>query len=149
MNNAIFFNAAQMSNLTIVLGFMALLIILGAIISLKTTTPSSFMLGNRSFPGWLLAFSIIGTNISSLAFLAYPAKAYNLDFSVMAAICGAEALALILAGIFFCSLLKENAQCIHLCSTRRAIWLLGLYFRFHCLYPGLSIKNGSNYVLGC
>ena len=51
MNSAIFFNASQMSNLTIVLGFMALLVILGAIISLKTTTPSSFMLGNRSFPG--------------------------------------------------------------------------------------------------
>ena len=106
--NAIFFNASQMSNLTILLGYMAILIVLGAIISLKTTTPSSFMLGNRSFPGWLLAFSLTGTSISSMAFLAFPARGYSLDFGLISANCAAEFLGLAFAGIFFVRFLRRT-----------------------------------------
>tara|TARA_B100000989_G_scaffold298516_1_gene288217 strand:+ start:996 stop:3674 length:2679 start_codon:yes stop_codon:yes gene_type:complete len=124
MNTAIFFNAPQMANLTIILGFMGLLIILGTVISLKTTTPSSFMLGNRSFAGWLLAFSIVGTNVSSLAFLAYPAKGYNLDFSIMFANLGANFLSLTLTGVFFVRFLRRtpSASIYSLLEHRFGSW---------------------------
>lgn len=123
-SSAIFFDASQMSNLTILLGYMALLIVLGAIISLKTTTPSSFMLGSRSFPGWLLAFSIIGTTVSSMAFLAFPAKGYRLDFTVIIALCLAEFLALLCAGFFFVRFLRRtpDASIYTLLEKRFGAW---------------------------
>lgn len=113
-----------MSNLTILLGYMAILIVLGAIISLKTTTPSSFMLGNRSFPGWLLAFSLTGTSISSMAFLAFPAQGYNLNFGLISTNCAAELIGLALAGIFFVRFLRRtpDASIYTLLHQRYGAW---------------------------
>jgi len=113
-----------MSNLTILLGYMALLVVLGAIISLKTTTPSGFMLGSRSFPGWLLSFSIVGTTISSLAFLAYPARGYSLDFSVVVGVCLSVFVGLFSAALFFVRFLRRtpDASIYTLLEERYGAW---------------------------
>ena len=43
----------------------------------KNKNTEAYFLGNRNFPGWVIGISMIGTGISSISFLAYPADAYK------------------------------------------------------------------------
>src|SRR5690606_30959804 len=36
-----------------------------------------YFVGGRSFPGWAIGLSLVGTSISSVTFLAFPADAYK------------------------------------------------------------------------
>ena len=46
----------------------------------RNTSTEAYFLGNRSFPGWAIGISMLGTSISSVTFLAIPAAAYVLDY---------------------------------------------------------------------
>ena len=46
----------------------------------KIKSTEEYFLGNRSFPGWAVGLSMLGTSISSVTFLALPAAAYVLDY---------------------------------------------------------------------
>ena len=46
----------------------------------KNNTTEEYFVGNRSFPGWVLGLSMLGTIVSSATFLALPAAAYVLDW---------------------------------------------------------------------
>jgi len=46
----------------------------------KNKTTEDYFLGGRSFPGWAVGLSMMGTSISSVTFLAYPAAAFKLDW---------------------------------------------------------------------
>lgn len=72
--------ASGMSNITLVLLYAALLVIVTSVLSLRTNDPDP-MLAGRNMPWWLIAGSIIGTDISSIAFIGFPEKGYNFDFS--------------------------------------------------------------------
>ncbi|OYV47086.1 MAG: hypothetical protein B7X06_03230, partial [Verrucomicrobia bacterium 21-51-4] len=61
---AFYLNAAQMSNVTIVLIYAAILVIVTSMISLRTNDPDP-MLAGRNMPWWLIAGSIVGTGVSS------------------------------------------------------------------------------------
>ena len=50
---------------------------LGAWFGRKGQTPERFMAAGRSLPGWVVGFSIIGTFVSSISFLANPGKSYG------------------------------------------------------------------------
>jgi solute:Na+ symporter, SSS family len=50
---------------------------LGPIFASKGRTTEGYFLGDRSFPGWLVGFSMFATSISSITFLAYPGDAYK------------------------------------------------------------------------
>ncbi len=43
----------------------------------RTTDTEGFFLGGRNFSGWVLGLSLVGTSISSISFLAYPADAFK------------------------------------------------------------------------
>ena len=43
----------------------------------KANTTESYFLASRSSPGWVVGLSFIGTSVSSLSFLAFPAAAYQ------------------------------------------------------------------------
>ena len=50
---------------------------LGPLFASKGKTTEGYFLGDRSFPGWLVGFSMFATSISSITFMAYPADAYK------------------------------------------------------------------------
>ena len=50
---------------------------LGYHFSKKNTDTEEYFVGGRSFKGWVLGLSMVGTSISSISFLAYPADAYR------------------------------------------------------------------------
>lgn len=47
----------------------------------KAQSAESYMVGDRSMPGWALGISIIGAYFSSISFVALPGKAYDLHWS--------------------------------------------------------------------
>lgn len=50
---------------------------LGPIFASRGKTVDGYLLGDRSFPGWLIGFSMFATSISSIAFLGYPGDAFK------------------------------------------------------------------------
>lgn len=60
----------------IVIYFIALIFV-GLWFARRNKSTEEYFLGNRSFPGWAIGISLVGTSISSISFLAYPADAYK------------------------------------------------------------------------
>lgn len=50
---------------------------MGPIFASKAKTTEGYFLGDRSFPGWLIGFSMFATSISSITFVAYPGDGYK------------------------------------------------------------------------
>ncbi|MBM82107.1 MAG: sodium:solute symporter [Planctomycetaceae bacterium] len=53
---------------------------LGVWFARRNKTTEEYFLGGRSFAGWVIGLSMLGTSISSVTFLAFPAAAYTLDW---------------------------------------------------------------------
>jgi len=50
---------------------------LGIYFSRRTATTDDYFVGGRNYRGWVIGLSLVGTSISSITFLAYPADAYK------------------------------------------------------------------------
>ncbi|MBV1921033.1 MAG: hypothetical protein KUG73_10150, partial [Pseudomonadales bacterium] len=62
----------------LVLGiYFGFILFLGFYFSRKNTNTEEYFVGGRSFPGWAIGLSLVGTSISSITFLAYPGDAYK------------------------------------------------------------------------
>ena len=57
--------------------YFGLILFLGLYFSRKNTNTEEYFVGGRSFPGWAIGLSLVGTSISSITFLAYPGDAYK------------------------------------------------------------------------
>ncbi len=61
-----------------VLGLYLLgILALGVFFSRKTENTDDYFVGGRNYKGWVIGLSLVGTSISSVTFLAYPADAYK------------------------------------------------------------------------
>lgn len=49
----------------------------GLYFSSRNKTTDAYFLGGRNFPSWAIGLSMVGTSISSVSFLAYPADAFK------------------------------------------------------------------------
>ncbi|OYV46605.1 MAG: hypothetical protein B7X06_03500, partial [Verrucomicrobia bacterium 21-51-4] len=118
-----YLSAAQMSNVTIVLVYAALLVIVTSMISLRTNDPDP-MLAGRNMPWWLIGASIVGTSVSSIAFLAYPSRGYAFDLNVIIGeLCGGI-IAPPICFLFFVAFLRKsrNASIYTLLNDRFGRW---------------------------
>ncbi|MCA8996656.1 MAG: hypothetical protein KDA80_06720 [Planctomycetaceae bacterium] len=59
------------------LGMLAM----GLYFSRRNNSTEEYFVGGRSFPGWAIGLSMLGTSISSITFLAFPATAYGGNWS--------------------------------------------------------------------
>ncbi|MFA5689301.1 MAG: sodium:solute symporter [Kiritimatiellales bacterium] len=64
-------------DLSIIIIYCAAMAYMGFHFSKKNTSTEEYFLGGRSFPGWAIGVSMIGTSISSVTFIAYPADAFK------------------------------------------------------------------------
>ena len=53
------------------------LALMGVHFSRKNTSTEEYFVGSRSFSGWVIGISLVGTAVSSITFLAYPADAFK------------------------------------------------------------------------
>ncbi|MCK5665356.1 MAG: hypothetical protein KAI17_17835, partial [Thiotrichaceae bacterium] len=69
----------SLSTLDLIALIFYLLIVLGIglYFSKKNINTEEYFVGGRSFSGWVIGLSLVGTSISSITFLAYPADAYK------------------------------------------------------------------------
>lgn len=70
----------RIPDLIAVLIFLAGMAGVGIFFAKRNKSTEEYFLGNRSFPGWAVGLSMLGTSISSVTFLALPAAAYVLDY---------------------------------------------------------------------
>lgn len=58
-------------------GYLLLITGIGFYFSRKNTNTEEYFVGGRSFSGWVIGLSLVGTSISSITFLAYPGDAFK------------------------------------------------------------------------
>ena len=97
----------SMFNLTILLFYMGVLVFVTSVLSLRTRDPDP-MLGGRNMPWWLVAASIVGTNLSSVAFLVIPILGYTMDINAIIGNLLDGFIASIVVGIFFVKFLRKT-----------------------------------------
>jgi len=64
-------------DLLTLLSYLGVVMAIGLYFSKKNTTTEEYFVGGRSFSGWVIGLSLVGTSISSITFLAYPGDAYK------------------------------------------------------------------------
>lgn len=64
-------------DLIVIIVYFVLMGIVGYICSLKNKSTEEYFVGGRSFAGWIVGLSLVGTSISSISFLALPADAFK------------------------------------------------------------------------
>lgn len=64
-------------DITTIAIYMSALVAMGFYFSRKNKSTEEYFVGGRSYSGWVIGLSMIGTSISSVTFLAFPADAYK------------------------------------------------------------------------
>lgn len=70
----------RIADLAVLALFLLSMAGMGLYFARKNRDTEAYFLGNRSFPGWAVGISMLGTSISSVTFLALPAAAFVLDY---------------------------------------------------------------------
>ena len=58
-------------------GYMGGIGLMGVLIAKRNVTTEDYFVGGRSHKGWVIGLSLVGTSISSISFLAFPADAFK------------------------------------------------------------------------
>ncbi|QHI69423.1 sodium:solute symporter [Tichowtungia aerotolerans] len=58
-------------------GYFAAMALMGVYFSKRNKNTEEYFVGGRSFAGWVIGLSLVGTSISSVTFLAFPADAFK------------------------------------------------------------------------
>ncbi|MCB0732603.1 MAG: sodium:solute symporter, partial [Ignavibacteriae bacterium] len=64
-------------DVTALIFYLGILTLMGIYFSRKNTNTEEYFVGGRSFSGWIVGLSMVGTSISSVTFLAFPADAFK------------------------------------------------------------------------
>jgi SSS family solute:Na+ symporter len=64
-------------NLAVVVGYLLMIVGVGAYFAIKRKSASQFMLADRTMPGWAVGLSMFGSYISSISFLGNPATSFS------------------------------------------------------------------------
>ena len=67
-------------NLAAVIIYLVATVAVGIYFAGKNTNTEEYFVGGRSLPGWVVGLSMVGTSLSSITFLAFPAAAFSLDW---------------------------------------------------------------------
>lgn len=64
-------------DVVVLAGYMLAMMGMGLYFSRRNSNTEEYFVGGRSFAGWVVGLSLVGTSISSVTFLAFPADAYK------------------------------------------------------------------------
>ena len=80
-------------------GYLCVVLGIGIYFSRRNTSTEEYFVGGRRFRGWVIGLSLVGTSISSITFLAYPADAFKTDWPYLPNL--ALLPAMLVAALFF------------------------------------------------
>ena len=69
--------ALSTADIIVLLAYMGIILAMGLGFARKNTSTEEYFVGGRRFRGWVIGLSLVGTSISSITFLAYPADAFK------------------------------------------------------------------------
>lgn len=69
-------NLHWLDTLTLLI-YLGGMVAMGLYFSRRNTSTEEYFVGGRSFAGWVIGLSLVGTSISSITFLAYPGDAFK------------------------------------------------------------------------
>jgi SSS family transporter len=75
-------------DLVVLLAYMAGVVFLGMWVGRATRTAADFMVGGRDLPWWVILFSIVATETSTVTFLSIPGFAYGRDMTWLQIVLG-------------------------------------------------------------
>lgn len=64
-------------DIIVIAGYMLAMALMGIWFSKRNKDTEQYFVGGRSFAGWVVGLSLVGTSISSVTFLSYPADAFK------------------------------------------------------------------------
>ncbi|MEO2046725.1 MAG: sodium:solute symporter [Pirellulales bacterium] len=64
-------------DLAVLIGYMGGIGMMGLYFARRNTSTEEYFVGGRSHKGWVIGLSLVGTSISSISFLGFPADAYK------------------------------------------------------------------------
>ncbi|MCG8586723.1 MAG: sodium/solute symporter [Pirellulales bacterium] len=70
----------------VLLAYLGFLIAIGAYVGRRQATTDDFFLGGRRIPWWAIGLSLLATQVSSIGFMAIPAKTFATDWRYFAGI---------------------------------------------------------------
>ncbi len=71
----------RMWDVVAIVAYLAGMAGVGLYFAKRNKSTEEYFVGNRSFPGWVIGLSMLGTSISSVTFLAFPGDSYATDWS--------------------------------------------------------------------
>ena len=77
-------NEIGILNWSIIIGYLAINLLLGFVLSKKVTTAEDFYIGQKTTPWWAIGISVLATYVSAMTFLGAPAWSYGSGLSVIA-----------------------------------------------------------------
>ncbi|MBX3439162.1 MAG: sodium:solute symporter [Planctomycetaceae bacterium] len=75
----------RMLDVIVIIGYLLGMAGVGLYFARRNNSTEEYFVGNRSFPGWVIGLSMLGTTISSVTFLAFPGDAYATNWSKLVA----------------------------------------------------------------
>jgi len=85
---------------SVVIGYMAVVLVMGAYISRRQVDSRYFFLGGRSVPAWAVACSVVATAISAATFIGVPQISFEGDLTYLITNIGSVIAAFIIAFLF-------------------------------------------------
>jgi len=65
------------ADIIVLIAYLAGVTLMGVYFARRNTNTEEYFVGGRTFKGWVIGLSLVGTSISSISFLAYPGDAYK------------------------------------------------------------------------
>lgn len=88
------------ADIVAVVTYIGGMLAIGAWCARRSNSAENYFVGRRNFPGWVVAFSMLGTIVSSTTFLALPAAAFVLDWRQLSVNLVVPVLAILAAVVF-------------------------------------------------
>ena len=85
---------------SVVIGYMAIVLVMGAVISRRQADSRYFFLAGRSMPAWAVSLSVLATALSAATFIGVPQMAFEGDLTYLITNVGSVIAAFIIAFLF-------------------------------------------------
>jgi SSS family solute:Na+ symporter len=123
-------------DLAVLLAYMAFMVVLGMWLGRGARDVAEYAVGSRDLPWWLILFSIIATETSSVTFLSIPGFAFERDFTwlqiALGFVIGRFAVAFLLLPEYFKGTLFTSYEVLHRLfggATRQTASVLFIFTR--------------------
>ncbi|MCK5862103.1 MAG: sodium/solute symporter [Candidatus Hydrogenedentes bacterium] len=106
-------NAFGIVDWIVVIGYMLVVLLIGAVVSRKQTDTRYFFLAGRSMPAWAVSLSVLATALSAATFIGVPQMAFEGNLTYLITNIGSVIAVFIIAFLFVPPIYREGTVTIY------------------------------------